>query len=223
MTPYAPDVPLAGDAHDAPAGPPPGPAAPGPAPLVHPAALAAAPGLVSRADLGDVAWQVLLRDGDLVPLRGDMALPRGVAETPALRAAALAPEVARRDVVARVAAAWVHLGGPPPPRAVVVDGAALGPRDVVRLGGVLVTSPARTAVDLLRRDAPDVVHALLPGLLRAGVDAARLRTRLAAASGHRGVDRGLALLGEVVRATAAGSLPGQASTAGCSALAPVMR
>ncbi|QZN84279.1 hypothetical protein [Cellulomonas sp. C5510] len=199
---------------------------PGPARLVHPAALASPPRLVRRSDVGDVAWQVLLRDCDLVLLRGDVALPRGVAGTPALRAAALAPEVARREAVARAAAAWVHLGGPPPRRVVVVDRAALGPRDVVRLGGALVTSPARTAVDLLCREPADVVHALLPGLLRGGVDAARLRTRLAATSGHRGVDRGLALLREVVEAPATvrpGAAAGQTSTTGCSALAPVMR
>lgn len=214
MTLHSPDAP------SAPA------AAAGSAPdrLVHPATLAAAPALVRRTDVGDVAWQVLLRDGDLVLLRGDVALPAGVPATPDLRAAALVPEVARREVVARAAAAWVHLGGTPPPRVVVVAGAALGPRDVERLGGVLVTSPARTALDLVRRDRPDVVHALLPGLLRAGADADRLRILLAAASGHRGVDRGLALLDEVVRPhVAPGPPPGQASTAGCSALAPVMR
>ncbi|TKR21875.1 hypothetical protein FA014_19445, partial [Cellulomonas hominis] len=49
--------------------------------------------LVRPADVGPVAWQLLLRDGHLVRLRGDVALPARVRATPALRAAALAPLV----------------------------------------------------------------------------------------------------------------------------------
>lgn len=136
-------------------------------------------------------------------LTDDIARPAAVPETPALRAAALAPLVPARCALAREAAVWVHLGGPPPDRAHVVAcrrdrrpepapgrvpvSADLSDRDVVRLGGVRVTTLRRTAVDLLAHEPRDRAIALVERLRGAGLDLAQLRTDIAGASGRRGV------------------------------------
>jgi len=179
--------------------------------------------LVRPADVGDVAWQLLLRDGHLVRLRGDVALPARVRATPALRAAALAPLVPPRCAVARAAAVWVHVGGCPPERVDLVapsggrvpDPApgraaattALPDGDVVLLGGVRVTTPRRTAVDLLSHDPPERALPLVARLRAAGVDATRVRADVAAASGRRGVRAAAALLPRL-------AVPGPAPRAG---------
>lgn len=176
-----------------------------PTPLVHP------------ADVGAVAWHLLLRDGHLVRLRGDVALPAGVRATPALRAAALAPVVPPRCAVARAAAVWVHVGGDPPARVDLVaprgarvpaaapgrvaTTAALPDADVVVLGGVRVTTRRRTAVDLLSHEPADRALRLVARLRAAGLDPARVRADVAAASGRRGVRAAAAL---VPRLAAAG-------------------
>ncbi len=196
--------------------PPPDHAQPGHAPPGHPppaprtaARLPSTP-LVRPGDVGPVAWHLLLRDGQLVPLREDVALPADVRPTPALRAAALAPLVPARCAVARAAAVWVHVGGTPPGRVDVVAPpgarvpdpapgrtgatASLPDADVVLLGGVRVTTPRRTAVDLLSQDPPGLALPLVARLGAAGVDAARVRADVAAASGRRGVRAAAALL-----------------------------
>lgn len=166
--------------------------------------------LVRPADVGAVAWHLLLRDGHLVRLRGDVALPAGVRPTPALRAAALGPLVPPRCAVARAAAAWVHVGGPPPARVDLVApsggrvpdpapgraaaATALPDADVVLLGGVRVTAPRRTAVDLLSHDPPERALPLVARLHAAGVDPARVRADVAAAAGRRGVRAAAALV-----------------------------
>ena len=222
-----------------------------------PAPARARAAVVRRADLGDVAWQVLLRDGDLVPLRDDTALPAGVPETATLRAAALAPRVPARCAVARAAAVWVHLGGPPPdrlhvvaPRRVRVPDPAPGraaavadlpDRDVMTVGGVRVTTPRRTAVDLLSHDPPELALTLVARLAAAGLDLTRLRADVAAAAGRRGIRAAAALLPRAAPAAAtarpappappapsaapARAAPDgrQASTTGWSAFAPVIR
>lgn len=193
----------------------------GPLPLAGPPSVLGPPStpVVRRADVGDIAWQVLLRDGDLVHLRDDAALPAGVHETPELRAAALAPLVPARCAVARAAAVWVHLGGPPPDRVHVVAPrrvrvpepapgrsaavADLPDRDVVSLGGVHVTTRRRTAVDLLSHDPPERALPLVVRLGAAGLDLDRVRADVAAAAGRRGVRAAAALLPRLPRATAA--------------------
>lgn len=150
--------------------------------------------LVHRADLGDVAWQVLLRDGHVLPLHGDVGLPAGVPASPALRAAALAGRVTSREAVARTAAVWVHLGGPPPGRVHAVAVAALAPRDVVGLGGVRVTTPRRAALDVLTLEPPDVARAALARLARAGLDLGQVQADVTAAATRRGVRRALEVL-----------------------------
>lgn len=155
------------------------------------------PGLVRRADLDDIAWQVLLRDGDLVLLHRDVALPRGVAPTPALRAAALGDRVPGRAALARATAVWVHLGGEPPARVDVVWSERLHPREVHRLGGVRVTALHRTALDVLAHEPSDVARPLVRRLVAAGVSPERLRVDLAAAAGRRGVRGALRVLGDL--------------------------
>lgn len=166
--------------------------------------------LVRPADVGAGVWDLLLRDGHLVRLRDDVALPAGVRATPALRAAALAPLVPPRCAVARAAAVWVHVGGDPPERVDVVAprggrvprptagrsaaAAALPDGDVVLLGGVRVTTPRRTAVDVLSHDPPDRALALVARLRATGLDAARVRADVATAAGRRGVRAAAALL-----------------------------
>lgn len=172
-----------------------------------------------RADLGDVAWQVLVRDGHVVPLHEDVGLPAGVPATPALRAAALAGRVASREAVARASAVWVHLGGPPPGRVHAVAVAAMAPREVVVLGGVRVTTPRRTALDVLALEPPDVARALLGRLARAGFDLGQLQADVTAAATRRGVRQALAVL----RDLRAGQQPAQPSATGSAALAPVIR
>lgn len=192
------------------------------APTARPPAPLAAP-LVARADLGDIAWQVLAHDGHLVPLTDDVGLPAGVRATPELRAAALGPALPTRCVVALGSAAWVHLGGRAPrdvhAERVVGRGAAgrgdpggetvpgttgagsgVRDRDVVLLGGVAVTTARRTASDLLLRAPADAALRLVRALLDAGlVDLAEVRADVAAASGRRGVVAASRLLDVLAR------------------------
>ena len=166
--------------------------------------------VVREADVGPVAWQVLLRDRHLVLLRDGAAVPAWLPVTPAVRAAALAPLVPARCAVARAAAVWVHLGGPPPdrvhvvaPRRVRVPDPApgreasvtdLAATDVVVVGGVRVTTPRRTAVDLLSHEPPERALPLVARLRAAGLDPARIRADVAAAAGRRGVRAAAALV-----------------------------
>lgn len=121
---------------------------------------------------GPAAWDVLVRDGALVPLRGRLAVRPGAVVTPALRAGALASVVPRGAVVAGRTAAWVHCGLPDDDSldlayaagrhrpevwgSVRVWQAPLLRGDTVLLGGVRVTTPERTVVDLALREDPAV-------------------------------------------------------------------
>ncbi|GAA4743666.1 hypothetical protein GCM10025783_14080 [Amnibacterium soli] len=160
---------------------------------------------------------VLLLDGEAVPL-GLTVIPVDVPVGPAVRAASLAAAVARFDLVVDLrTAAWVHGAVPalPRPLTLAVDvsrsrrtklvvppprEARFRHDDLLRLGGVLVTTPLKTAFDLLRLDddADPALDALAAALLReAGLTAA-----VAAALAHlqpgcphkqRGIDRLAAL------------------------------
>lgn len=110
-------------------------------------------------------------DGDVVPLDAVYA-PADAAETPTLRAAALAGLVAGTVAVTRLAAAWLYGAVDEPPARVCVQRAVprrithvLDPRldyrdallpeaDAVLIGGVRVTTPARTLGDLARDRQP---------------------------------------------------------------------
>lgn len=109
-------------------------------------------------------------DGVLTPLYEKSFTPPGLAVTPRLRARAAAsvvPDRIRRKVIAgRMTAAWIYGCAAAPERlSLLVDAkhrissvrsasgcilheVRLGQLDVVSIGGLLVTSPLRTAVDV---------------------------------------------------------------------------
>lgn len=126
---------------------------------------------------------VLRLDGECVPL-GLTDVPVGVPVGPAVRAASLAPATLRHDLVVELlAAAWVHgvVATPPHPLTLAVDILGTGRRklptppprevrfraaDLERLGGVLVTTPLRTAFDLVRLEPGAGTDAAAVALLR---------------------------------------------------------
>ena len=160
---------------------------------------------------------VLRLDGDCVPV-GLTVVPVDTPVGAAIRAASLAGAVARYDLVVDLsAAAWVHGAIPEPPwpltlavdvrrsrrtRAVVPPPreARFRPADVERLGGVQVTTPLKTAFDVLRLPAEPSPTDLLTASALLGV--AGLTPSVAAALAHlqqrcphkqRGIERLAAL------------------------------
>lgn len=128
--------------------------------------------LLSRAELTAACL-----DGDLVGL-GEGFVPADTIETAAMRAASLRPLVGERMAATHRSAAWVHglidevpvrhdlqrisahrLHEPVDRRFVYRD-PRIPDEDLVRLGGVPVTTPGRTIADLAR-GTDETVHALL--------------------------------------------------------------
>ncbi|ROS74573.1 hypothetical protein [Cellulomonas sp. PhB143] len=123
------------------------------------------PGVVRPADVGGaVAFQVLLREGALRPVRDGVAVPRSRPVDRTVRATTLADLVLPGTVLGGEAAAWVHAGGGAPRHVELVAPAAahlpvsgedrsvrrallLGNEHVL-LGGIRVTSVLRTALDV---------------------------------------------------------------------------
>ena len=171
----------------------------------------------------DTGWfseaerSVLRLDGEVVPL-GLTVVPVDVPVVPAVRAASLAAATSRHDLVLDLrTAAWVHGALPvlPSPLSLAVDvsrsrrtklvvppprEARFRADDLLRLGGVLVTTPLKTAFDLLRLDehGDPAVEELAAALLRG----AGLSPSVATALAHlqpgcphkqRGIDRLAAL------------------------------
>ena len=156
-------------------GPPPaltGPPAPPPLELYSPGALFTWPEL-----------QAMASDGVLTQLYQRGYLPAGGRATPQLRARAAAilirPAIRQRVVAGRMTAAWIYGCAAEPDRlALLVDAnrrisslrstrgctfheVRLGPFDVVSLGGLMVSSPLRTSVDIaLHVDAERAIPAL---------------------------------------------------------------
>lgn len=115
-------------------------------------------------------------DGHLVEL-GEAYIPADAVETRALRAGSLAGLLGDTLAATHLSAAWIHgaLHDPPtrhtvqravPRRLHQVIGRRLRYRDLcvdaadlLRIGGVLVTSPERTLADLSRLSEPDCVAA----------------------------------------------------------------
>lgn len=117
-------------------------------------------------------------DGDLVEL-GEAFLPADAAETAVLRAQSLAPLLTPAVALVLTSAAWVHGAIADPParhalqravpwrphqrrdRRYLYSDAELEPDDVCLVGGAALTTPTRTAIDLLARgDAGDREAAL---------------------------------------------------------------
>jgi hypothetical protein len=121
--------------------------------------------------------QAMASDGVLTQLYQRGYLPPGTRPTPQLRARAAAvlirPAIRQRVVAGRMTAAWIYGCAPEPDRlALLVDAnrrisslrstrgctfheVRLGPFDVVSLGGLMVTSPLRTAVDIALHVDPE--------------------------------------------------------------------
>lgn len=133
--------------------------------------------------------QALAADGVLTRICQRGYLPPGTRSTPRLRARAAAlaipPAVRQRVVAGRMTAAWIYDGVQEPDRlALLVDAnrrisslrsmrgctlheVRLGPFDVVSFGGLLVSSPLRTALDIaLHVEADRAVPALRALLAR---------------------------------------------------------
>ncbi|ADG74699.1 hypothetical protein Cfla_1802 [Cellulomonas flavigena DSM 20109] len=175
---------------------------------------AAAPGPVVRRDeVPPWTWTGLHLDGALVPLWRDTARVAGVPEDAAVRAAAFAALVPRRGAVGRLAAAWVHAGGPPPARVTVLvrsgarrpaphpdrttAEAELADDDLETHGGVLVTTVTATAVDVARWVPTATAVRVLRSLLPCGLDPTVALRRLESHSGGRGLRAARVALGQV--------------------------
>ncbi|MGN6220749.1 MAG: type IV toxin-antitoxin system AbiEi family antitoxin [Microbacterium sp.] len=133
-------------------------------------------------------------DGHLVEL-GDAYIPADAVETTALRAGALTRLLGDTLAATHLSAAWIHGGLPQPParhtvqrgvarrlhvmpdRHVVYRDVAVPASDLEVIGGVLVTTPVRTLIDLARRADADHVRAaaLLGDALPAAIGPAILR------------------------------------------------
>jgi len=127
---------------------------------MHPALLYIPGDKLSRAELCAARL-----DGDVIDL-ADAYLVTDTAETPAARAAALAPTIPAHSVVMASAAAWIYGARMSAPTVIHLDrrtrlradsGVRLRLHDttipaaeVIRFGAVAVTTPERTLADLAR-------------------------------------------------------------------------
>lgn len=142
---------------------------------------------------GPAAFAELHASGRLVQLAPDVAVLPGAPVTRTDRLVALAARIPPRTVVGRMSAVWVHTGlGDPrtlavlyaptshrPPRRpdLRTHQATLTDDDVEGLGGLLVTRPLRTAVDLARHVPRELS---VPALVRLADDGLLDTARLAA-------------------------------------------
>jgi hypothetical protein len=152
--------------------------------------------------------QAMASDGVLAQLCQRGYLTPGTRSTPQLRARAAActiPESVRQRIVAgRLTAAWIYGCAREPDRlALLVDAnrrisslrsirgctfheVRLGPFDVVSLGGLMVSSPLRTALDIaLHVDAEQALPALAAFLARPELDVRLRLLRLAVEAAPR--------------------------------------
>lgn len=125
------------------------------------------------------------RDGELVPLSSSAFTFADLPQTPAVRALAVQPVLARRMLIERHSAAWVHGALHTPPRLhtvavryahrssasrdlATVREVVVRPGDTMTIAGLEITTPLRTAVDLARdrgfdepRDSPVLARLLV--------------------------------------------------------------
>ncbi|MFC0646801.1 hypothetical protein [Cellulomonas phragmiteti] len=189
------------------------PATPSALRRLRPRPPAPGPVVLRRDDLPAWVWTGLHLDGVLVPLWRDTSRVAGAPEDRTVRASAFTHLVPRRGAVGRLAAAWVHAGGPPPARVtVLVRSGARRPEphadrtaaeadlvddDLVQVGDVLVTSVARTAVDVARWEPAPVAVRVLRDLLPHGLDPRDALRRLETHAGGRGLRAARATLRQV--------------------------
>ncbi|MDP5226070.1 MULTISPECIES: hypothetical protein [Arthrobacter] len=136
----------------------------------------------SPAELGAMALDGLTR-----PVAHDLFMPASAVIDARTRARAMAlripTEFRQRVVVGRLSAAWVHGHGPEPLRTVLLvdrghraaglrrrlradfHEVGLGSYDLLSLGGLLVTTPLRTAVDIAGTLRADLAVPVLRSML----------------------------------------------------------
>lgn len=162
-------------------------------------------------------------DGVLAPVAGDAFRIAQGEESAGHRAAALFNQVpaalAPRAALGQLSAAWVY-GCAPPPETVALlvnpggrsaalppfSGCTLrqvrlGPQDVVTIGGVPVTSPLRTALDVARSAPASAARPVLEAMARTPslhCPLPRIRMALLAAAHVPGKVRGQALVQEMI-------------------------
>lgn len=130
---------------------------------------------LSRAELSAACL-----DGDLVEL-GEAYIPADAVETAALRAGSLARTLGENLAATHLTAAWIHGALPLPParhtvqravarrinlmpaRQMVYRDLSIAADDLQLIGGVRVTTPVRTLIDLARVD--DGEHSRAAGLI----------------------------------------------------------
>lgn len=123
------------------------------------------PSLLDRRVLPLAELLALCLDGQLYRVGESFATP-DTPDTPSLRARALAAAVPRRAIAERATAAWIHgtRSSPPPRPQVCLDPSRRGTRlprsvdgrqrtfardETIPIGPIAVTTPLRTAADLL--------------------------------------------------------------------------
>lgn len=144
--------------------------------------------------------------GEIARLLPGIFLPPDLLDSSVRRAlaigCALGAQLQAHHVIAGPTAAWVHLGGSPPApvellspahrgvlAGVVQRHARLDPGEIDTLGGAPVTTPRRTAVDLLRFSPETTAAPLLRRLERAGlVESEEVRAHLHRLHRHPGVE-----------------------------------
>lgn len=151
--------------------------------------------VLSAHDLPLAELHSLKLDGLLVPL-DEAFVPVDLPAGPAERARSLAPYCDKRLIVEQLSAAWVWgaLASPPlrhelcaslgarsrsvhPPRLVVRE-VVISEGDWVELGGVRVTTPMRTAIDLARFSESFDAALVEQLLVLHGIEVAQLREQL---------------------------------------------
>lgn len=164
--------------------------------------------------------------GELARLLPGVFLPPDLLRTAVHRAlalgCALGGHLQSHHVLAGASAAWVHLGGRPPAplellspahrgvhAGVMQRHARLGPGDIDTLGGAPVTTPRRTAVDLLRFSPEATALPLLRRLERAGlVEHEEVRAHLHRLHRHPGVQDARERLDRALAPSVPGRLTG---------------
>jgi len=176
--------------------------------------------LYREADVGKVAWQILLRDGNLVPVYGEYAMAPGSHLAPEQRAQALREHVPSPFVAAGLTAAWVYCGTGALPQLELAyrQGASARPKingtvwsavgldtATTYIGGLRITDSNRTMADLATRHEPDTARKWITEMLAAGADLGA--ARFAMDRRYRVLGRRRAqLLFDEIAATQAGGL-----------------
>lgn len=153
----------------------------------------------AHEQLTDAELRSARLDGDLVEI-GAAFMPTDAVETTELRAASLRPEIPDTVAVTLQSAAWVHGATAVAPARHTVQRRSrvrphhvldlrldyrdqlIGPQDLVGIGGLWVTSPARTLADLVRAryggaDLAELIESVLAWQPAIAVDAVRLLER----------------------------------------------